>query len=213
MMCGVVVHDIQSLNMMPSIGAMIGNVHSPEVLERLNMASGGGVIFGQPGDPYAERYSALRSLLMDNLNIADQIVTKARELVNEPERMIPITSIDAVRDIPPCMKLPIVTYEPIRQLLEAGRINGFGIDPRFLPDEDIYGRLINNGKVLIDKNTKDVEFAWHWKSDDPVLTDNDIEAIEQTRGWIDNWLYNEMKPGGSYIDPTDPENQISKKKK
>ena len=211
-MMGVVVHDIQSLNMMPSIGAMIGSVHSPEVLERLNMASGGGVIFGQPGDPYADRYGHLHSLLIDNLRVADQIVTQARTAVYEPERMVALTSIDAMREVPPCMKLPIVTYEPIRQLLEAGRISGFGIDPRFLPEEDVYGRLIDNGKVKIDKNTKEVEFSWHWKSDDPKLTENDLEAIDQTREWIDNWLYNEMKPGGSYTDPTDPSNLISKKK-
>ena len=212
MMRGVIVHDIQSLNMMPSIGAMIGSVHSPEVLERLNMASGGGVIFGQPGDPYADRYAHLKSLLLSNQLIADQAVTQAKQAVYEPERMVPLTSIDAMREVPPCMKLPIVTYAPIRTLLEAGRIHGFGIDPRYLPDEDVYGRMIDNGKVLITKDTKELEFKWHWKSDDPKLTDNDLEAIEQTRGWIDNWLYNEMKPGGSYIDPTDPENQISKKK-
>ena len=212
MMRGVIVHDIQSLNMMPSIGAMIGNVHSPEVLERLNMASGGGVVFGQPGDPYADRYAALKNILMSNLQVADQTVTQAKAAVYDPERMVPLTNIDAMREVPPCMKLPIVTYAPVRTLLEAGRISGFGIDPRFLPDEDVYGRLIDNGKVRIDKKTKEVEFSWHWQTDDPRLTDGDLEAIEQTREWIDNWLYNEMKPGGSYIDPTDPENLISKKK-
>jgi hypothetical protein len=45
------------------------------------------------------------------------------------------------------------------------------------------------------------------------LSEEDLEAIEKTRGWIDSWLMNEMRPGGEYRDPTDPSNKISKKKR
>lgn len=211
MYSGVMVHSIRSLSMMPSLGAMIGNTHSSEVLERLNMASGGGVIFGQPGDPVRDRYQALTSVLMDNLNLADSVMAKTRQMIAEPEKMIPITSAEAVRTMPPCMKLPFVMYEPVRTLLQAGRIDGFGIDPRFLPEEDVYGRLISNGKA--DISAGDKEFVWEWKTDDPNLTEEDLEAIELTRGWIDSWLVKEMEPGGTYRDPTDPSNKISKKKK
>ena len=208
---GVVVHNIRSLSMMPSLGAMIGNTHSSEVLERLNMASGGGVIFGQPGDPVRDRYNHLTSILMDTLSIADDVVTRTRQQIMEPEKMIPITSVEAVQTIPQCMQLPFVMYEPIRTLLKENRIDGFGIDPRFLPEEDVHGRLISNGKV--DISAGDKEIIWEWRTDDPKLTEDDLDAIEQTRGWIDRWLLNEMQPGGSYRDPTDPTNKISKKKK
>lgn len=211
MMGGVVVHNIRSLSMMPSLGAMIGSTHSSEVLERLNMASGGGVIFGQPGDPIRDRYQALKTVLMDNLSLADTAVTQIRETVVHPDRMVPITSVEAVQNIPPCMKLPFVMYDPIRTLLQDGRIDGFGIDPRFLLEEDVYGRLINNGKV--DISAGDKEFIWLWRTDDPKVTEEDLEAVEATRGWIDRWLLKEMQPGGTYRDPTDPSNKISKKKK
>lgn len=207
----VVVHDIQSLGVMPSLGAMIGSVHSPEVLERLNMASGGGVIFGQPGDPYRERYQALRSVLMNNLSVANEAIIKTHDVIVNPDRMYAITSEEQLNDVPPIMQLPIVTYAPVRQLLEAGRIDGYSIDPRFLPDEDVYGRLCNNGRV--DTFEPKEEVTWCWRSDDPELTDEDIEAIDATRGFIDRWLVEQMRPGGAFKDPTDPSNTISKSSK
>ena len=211
MIGGVTVHSIRSLSMMPSLGAMIGNTHSSEVLERLNMASGGGVIFGQPGDPIRDRYQHLTGVLMNTLHAADDLIMKTRQMIQQPEKMVPITSIEAVQTMPPCMQLPFVMYEPIRTLLTDKRIDGFGIDPRFLPDEDVYGRLISNGKA--DISAGDKEFVWEWRTDDPKLSEEDLDAIEQTRNWIDRWLVEEMQPGGEYRDPTDPSNKISKKKK
>lgn len=207
----VIVRDIQSLSMMPSLGAMLGNTHSTEVLDRLNMASGCGVIFGQPGDPLREQYKSLRALLTNNLQLADSVVERTRQIIYEPERMVAITSIEGLYDPPKCMHLPILMYEPVRTLLEEGRISGYDIDPKNLPEEDVYGRLINNGRV--DLLEKDAEFVWEWKTDDPVLTDADLEAIEATRGWLDSWLLNEMGPGGLRRDPTDPSNNISAKEK
>lgn len=207
----VVVHDIQSLGVMPSLGAMIGSTHSPEVLERLNMASGGGVIFGQPGDPYRERYQALRNVLMNNLSVANEVIIKTHATVTSPDRMIPISSEEQLSNIPPIMQLPIITYTPVRQLLEAGRIDGYAIDPRFLPDEDVYGRLCDNGRVSTFDPKEEV--TWCWRSDDPKLTEEDLEAIDITRGFIDRWLVEQMRPGGTFKDPTDPSNTISKSKK
>jgi hypothetical protein len=195
--------------MIPSLGAMLGNVHSNDVLDRLNMASGGGVIFGQPGDPFKDRYKHLREQLGTSLALADQIIERTRQVVMEPEKMVPITSVEAMYDVPKSMQLPILMYEPVRTLLQEGRISGYDIDPANLPDEDVYGRLINNGRVVIGE---DEFMTWEWKTDDPNLTEEDLEAIELTRGWIDSWLVNEMKPGGDYRDPTDPSNKISKKK-
>lgn len=208
----VTVRSIQQLSMIPSLGAMLGNVHSNDVLDRLNMASGGGVIFGQPGDPWRERYKHLKEQLSSNLALADKIVERTRVLITEPQKLVPITSEEALYEVPQSMQLPILMYEPVRQLLEEGRISGYDIDPANLPDEDVYGRLVNNGKVELTQDEIN-EFTWEWRTDDPELTEEDLEAIEQTRGWIDSWLLNEMQPGGEYRDPTDPSNKISKKKR
>ena len=211
MYSNVRVRTIQQLSMIPSLGAMLGNVHSNDVLDRLNMASGGGVIFGQPGDPFKDRYAYLREQLGTSLSLADKIIERTRQAILEPERLTPITSVEAMYDVPKSMQLPILMYEPIRTLLQDGRISGYDVDPNNLPDEDVYGRLINNGRVEINSGVD--EMVWEWKTDDPNLTEEDLSAIEQTRGWIDTWLLNEMKPGGEYRDPTDPSNKISKKKK
>lgn len=209
---GVTVRSIQQLSMIPSLGAMLGNVHSNDVLDRLNMASGGGVIFGQPGDPFRDRYKYLKEQLSSNLALADKVVERTRVLITEPQKLVPITSEDSLYEVPQSMQLPILMYEPVRQLLEEGRISGYDIDPANLPDEDVYGRLVNNGKVELTQDEIN-EFTWEWRTDDPELTEEDLEAIEQTRGWIDSWLLNEMQPGGEYRDPTDPSNKISKKKR
>ena len=206
---GVQVHALQSIGMMPSMGAVLGTGHSTAVLQRLRDLSGGSVIFGQEGDPYAERYNFLRHMVDQQLELADRRVSETRKIVLNAEYYYPIVSIDDMYEVGPAMQEVIVNYAPIRQLLEDGRISGYGINPDNLPEEDVYGRLLNNGRV--DKDSKQV--VWEFASTDPKLTEVDLEAIEQTRGWIDRWLVEQMEPGGKWKDPTDPANTISKKMK
>ena len=205
----VQVHNLQMLGVIPGIGSMLGTNHSPAVLERLQAQSGGQVIFGQEGDPIADRYRAMCDLIHKHFDIANQAMERVRETIVNPNVFRPIECEEDLYNVAPCMQEAIITYEPIRQLIEDGRIYGYGVKPENLPEEDVYGRLINNGKVKTDSK----ELEWMWKTDDPQLTETDLEAIEQTRGWIDAYLTMQMQPDGDYKDPTDPSNTISKKRK
>jgi len=207
---GVQVHSLQMLSMIPSIGSMLGTGHSAAVLEKLQSQSGGQVIFGQEGDPVAERYQSMCRLINEQLASANQALAQVRQAVLCPNEYVAIQSIDDLYNVAPCMQEAIVMYRPVRELLEDGRISGYGINPSNLPDEDVYDRLINNGKT--DTTTKK-ELEWYWRTDDPKLTEADLEAIEQTRGWIDRFLLEQMEVGGDWKDPTDPANTISKKKR
>ena len=207
---GVQVHSLQMLSMIPSIGSMLGTGHSAAVLEKLQSQSGGQVIFGQEGDPVAERYQSMCRLINEQLASANQALAQVRQSVLCPNEYVAIQSIDDLYNVAPCMQEAIVMYRPVRELLEDGRISGYGISPSNLPNEDVYGRLINNGRT--DTTTKK-ELEWYWRTDDPKLTEADLEAIEQTRGWIDRFLLEQMEVGGDWKDPTDPANTISKKKR
>ena len=207
---GVQVHSLQTLSMVPSIGSMLGTGHSTAVLERLQAQSGGQVIFGQEGDPVADRYQAMCKLINERLAAANNALLQVREAVLHPNEYVPITCTDDMYVVAPCMQEAIVLYRPVRELLEDGRISGYGINPANLPEEDVYGRLINNGKTDTDSKK---ELEWYWRTDDPKLSEADLEAIEKTRGWIDRFLLEQMEVGGDWKDPTDPANTISKKKR
>lgn len=205
----VTVRGIQTLSATPSLGAFIGGSRSQDVIDSLNSRWGGGsgVIFGQAGDPYAEKYSNLMTNVISQLNISDQIIQDGIREISTTNTIQAITSEEALANCPVGMQLPILMYEPVRELFEQDRIYGFGFDKEYLPKEDVFGRLISNGKAeltgqLEGEKVQD-EFVWEWKSDDPDLDDDELDAIAETREWIDKWLFEQMAVGGDYKDPTD----------
>lgn len=218
-MFGARVHSLQTIAMTPTLGALTGSCHSQSVIDTLNSKWGntGGVIFGQPGDPYMDRYKALTSQIVDNLVSAGNIVAETNAVILQRNEITPIINEEDLSTCSPAMQLPILMYAPVRELFEADRIDGYGFKKENLPEEDVFGRLINNGRIELTgqvKGEKKPEFyEWLWKSDDPDLTEKDLEYIEATRGWLDTWLLEQMAPGGTRKDPTDPAQKIRKKKK
>ena len=81
---GVQVHSLQMLNMIPSIGSMLGTGHSVAVLEKLQAQSGGQVIFGQEGDPVADRYQSMCRLIDEQLASANRALAQVRQAVLFP---------------------------------------------------------------------------------------------------------------------------------
>ena len=210
-MSGIRVHSLQSLSILPSIGAMLGTTHSEEVLDRLRQQNGAGVIFGQEGDPYADKYNALCSLVHDQFGEADRTIQVIQEVIMHPNTYRAIESVEDLYAVPECMVEPILMLPAISGLLKDGRIYGYGIKPENLPEEDVFGRLIDNGKVeCVDGKMPDT-YVWHWKSDDPVITEEELDNVKKTREWVSDFLVKQMEPGGDWIDPTDPENTISKR--
>lgn len=206
---------MSSLAMTPSISALLGTSINNNVLEQINNQYGnGGVIFGQPGNPAAERYQALKSVVQDQLQVAAAQIDDIRHQIVHPYDYVEIVDEEQLRNIPAVMELPILMYEPVRKLFDDCRISGWGYEAGYLPDEDFYGRLINNGTITITQGTSEEDmpeyFVWEFQSTDPDLDEFQLKAIEKTREWIGKWLETEMSDTGKWRDPTDLSNQISR---
>jgi hypothetical protein len=131
---------------------------------------------------------------------------KARDFIkakivefNVADKIVIIDDESKLEAIPTCMQEGILAFEPIKTLFEQHRIFGFGFESA--PEEDVYGRLINNGRIddIAEAMDKDgmVEFEWTWKSTDPDYTFEDLDNMEATREWLEKFLEE------TNIDPTD----------
>ena len=202
-----VIASMIDVNSFPSVGSIIGSTMSNDALRGFNSKYGGGTMFGNVGDPEAQRYQAFINLVVTpSIYTTNQIMLNGLQL-SEDNNIIPIINTEALMHIPACMHIPILTYEPIRKKLEDGVIYGFGYEPDQLPEEDIVGRLINNGRVIFNDNTKvwkdPTEFVWEFKDTDPIYSEDELDILETSREFIAEMLRNEIAPGGSRRDPTD----------
>lgn len=204
---------------MPSampLGFYLGQSGSQAVLDELNASwrnSGTGVIFEQ--DSFGDKFKAFSSFVTSQTQAISDTVKKAVEAVSCPNKIQEIVCEEDLRNIPACMYVPILTMPEIRPLFEGGQINGFGLDISDLPDEDVYGRLINNGKIDTGDPNYDREspMSWEWKSTDPLLTIEELEKIETSRAYISTFLEEQLGPEGERRDPTDLSGTIGKLKK
>ena len=211
---------MSELSVTPALGSLLGTSVSTDVLAQLNSQYGnqGGVIFGQPGDPYLENFTHFRELIQNKFVHTEQIVQSTYEAISNPYAIQAITSEEQLYNTPVSMQLPILMFEPIRQLFMDDRIYGYGFKKENLPQEDVFGRLINNGCVVYDRDHyadgKLPEFVEEeWRSDDPKLSFDELDAIEATRDWVLGYLRQQMSVEGEMRDPTDPSNKISQLRK
>jgi len=216
----MVVFQTTDLGMTPTLGALLGTQgQSGAVLDEMNRQyTNDGVMFGQNGDPNTTRYDVLKRLVQDQLLAAGAKVEEIRSQIVQPYQYKAITDEEGLRSVPLVMELPILMYKPVRQLFEDGRIDGYGYEADFLPVEDYYGRLIDNGKVVFDTDAYEDhqipdEFVEEYRSTDPDISDEDLDKIRITREFIGRWIDKEMSEGGQWRDPTDLSNKISKIKK
>lgn len=199
----------------PSLGSLLGTSATSDVLGYLNQQYGSqnGVIFGQPGDPLADRFNNLMSLVQTQLADTNLMIQQTTIAVSNPLQIQAITSEEQLYNTPVSMQLPILMYQPIRELFEQDRIYGYGFCKENLPQEDVFGRLIDNGKVTLNKNFyadgKIPDYmVEEWVTTDPRLTFDELDAIEETRDWVEKYLRDQMREGGEMRDPTDPSNKI-----
>lgn len=184
-----------------SAGALLGTTGTSELVSSINSSLGGSNFLSG----LSQTFHDIRNSFMENvirpIQMGRQAISKRVNLLLNPDVIRPLIEEADFRSVPPSMFLPIVMYPPVRSLLEQGRISGFGFDPDNLPEEDVYGRLINNGTVddVLGAADKDgqVWFTWEWWSTDPDLSFDELGAIERTREAISQILANTL------FDPTD----------
>ena len=186
-----------ALDAIPSAGALFGTVGRRNVMDAINNALGSSGFFGSAADIFAPYRSAFMSDIVSPLLRVSEAARNLVVAMVNPDEYRPLVTEADFAAIPPIMQMPIIMYEPLKRLLMDGKIEGFGYNPAWLPEEDVYGRLINNcrcddiGAALVASG--DNRYDWHgtYWSTDPRLSEDELEAIEETRDFIDRVLATE----------------------
>ena len=186
-------------------GALLGTSGTSQLIKQINDQSGfNSNYYGTSNDLFGTTYRNFMSGVIQPARQAQVMLQQAQMAVNLPDVSRPLDSVaEFEKGVPPCMYDGILMYPPIRKLAEDNRIEAFGIDVMTYPVEDSYGRLINNGTVVLtaDKFQDDgtVEFVWEWKSTDPDITQEALDDLEVTRLYLEQFLNSDDT---HHLDPT-----------
>ena len=188
----------------PSLGSLFGTVGSDNLIKQINQDLGQSCYFGSVDDILSKG----RQMFVDNIIIPIRSIGNSIKdvigIVEEENGYIPITDMDRLRAVPQLMHMPILLHPPVAKLFNDGRIFGWGYE--HIPTEDYFGRLINNGSVEDVLSAMDdqgeFELTWEFRCTDPELEFEDMEAIIETRNYIDSI----MELGIDFTDPLVDEN-------
>lgn len=189
------------LNAVPSPGSLLGTEGTADIIRSINLNMGmDHGFFGSVNDVFqAGRQAFVQNIIEPIRRVTTQLKNTAAKLLRN-DVIVPLVTIEDFHYVPPKMHMPILMYEPVRALHAEGRIDGFGYNAEDLPTEDVYGRLISNGRVddvraAMDK-TGTFEVHYCFDSMDPELSFEELDYIDTTRQAIDELLAN------TSVDPT-----------
>lgn len=198
--------EVVQVPTIPSLGTLLGTAIPNNIINSINLSLGKtSNQFKKISNVVEKGRNEFFNKIIKPLKAVKSKFDKLDFRSNQMKKFKLIESTEDLLNIPLSMHMPILLFKPIRNLLEQGRINGYGYNPEFLPKEDYYDRLINNGKVKdLSSSLKKIdnkyytEFKWIFKSEDPDLSDEDLDIIHQTRKYLKELLET------SKIDPTSP---------
>jgi len=208
--------EVMSLITLPTsipMSLLTGQAGHQAVLEELNASwrnSGSGVIFGT--DSFESKFQAFSNMLGERIESVKNTVLKAVETVCCPNKFQEISCEDDLYHVPACMFIPILTDPVIRPVFEKGKLDGWGVTASQLPEDDVYGRLINNGRIDTgaEDYTRDKMMTWVVYSDDPDVTREDLNMVEYARGFCRDFLKRQMSDEGEDLDFTNLPNRMNK---
>lgn len=194
-----------------SSGSLLGTSGNSAILKQMAAEASHMAIshFGSERDPIREGQLAFTAQITEPIRRMASQLQQTRTAVQLEDRILPITNIKELeRGVPSCMWMHILTDPPIRDLVRESRIDAWGLKDQDLPEEDVAGRLINNGRADLVKGAPcwdktDPDSFWTteiYASDDPRFTDDELVFLEQTREFFENFL---LDPDTEYLDPTD----------
>ena len=197
--------DLQVLQRPLSAGILMGDQGSTRTIQAINSLynTTGAAVYSEAGQAH---YDMVQQSIT---NIVRKLVT-ANDMLRSITDYRAITEPDQLCYVPETMWLPILTMPEIRELHQAGKIYGFGVPVDAVPQEDVYGRLINNGRVEIvgyKDNPDEIYQEWTMYTDDPELSWSDLDNIEASRNFIRGMLA-EQGRSGDQLDPTDYPNKF-----
>lgn len=200
------VYSIPLGNNMCSMGALFGGTQGTSMLmQSLSENDPKLAFYNNENSPLNARYKDFMGIV-SKLNESERIISNVTNKMVNSDYIRPIVSMaDLEAGIPPSMHLPIVYYQPVRVMLEDGLVDGFGIDPKSLAPNDIYESVLQSGYVdNITSESLDeddcVELVYKYNTDDPELTDDEVDAIRETREYIDKFMTDKAT---SHLDFTD----------
>lgn len=191
--------SVLTLNTVPTMGDLFGSSGSDALLRQINNEMQGSSFFGGTADYLAKARNMFVENIIQPIRAIGNTLKNIINITEYDDKIITIDEEELLKCIPTSMHMPILMYAPVKKLFDEGRIFGFGYD--YVPDDDTYGRLINNGVVesvldQMDENGE-IEFKYEFRSGDPDLSFEEIESIRDTREFID-WFLDNTK-----LDPTD----------
>lgn len=176
-----------------SLGALLGTSGTQDLISSINQRCGSGSFFGSMDDPFRAGYRAFMNTIVEPIRQVQHTLANTAKALFHKDVYRPIDSRKELeKGIPPCMQLGIIYYPPIRKMLEEESIDGFGIDPKTLRDDDPYQPVLESGykelhSTVTGKNGE-FEIVWHEHTDSPELDDKEIDALRRTRDYIDRFI-------------------------
>jgi hypothetical protein len=185
-----------------SAGALLGTAGTADLVRSINDSMGGSSMMANIHHTMRDISNSFVERVLRPIQRGREVVARQVNILMNPDVIRPLTHRTDFAAVPPCMYDAIVMFPPVRSLLEQGRISGFGYNPDHLPKEDTWGRLIDNGTIYDARNApRDAEgriyIDWEWRSTDPKVTDDELDAVERTRQAI-AWMLSNTD-----LDPTD----------
>lgn len=210
------VAPLAEIDTIPSLMAVIGSTQSQSVLDAINARYGGtaSVAFGQTTNPMNEDYRNFMSLVHNKIEKADNIIREVTQSILYPEHWRVIDTEEALAAAPACMQPALLMTPGVFELFKENKLSGWDWDPDTFPNEDVYGKQLNNGKIIIDPRDPSilpeyVESEWNSAETDFELTDEQQEILEKSREYLIKLVNQEMSNNGSRRDITDLSNTIS----
>ncbi len=197
------IHELQDVGgetMLPSLGMLVGSYAGADVFGSIQ-AEPYKSFFGNDLDHLRKEFFDRHIRPMEELNFN---IARTVNLIINPDNFRILNTHDDFRSIPTCMELPILMFKPIYDYFQEGRVEGFGYDPATLPDEDVWGRLIDNFTCEDVAEASDAEGYYEitatLDSGDPELSDDELYAIRRTREYILDKILNETDRDPTAID-------------
>ena len=200
--------DIQFLQSPVSPALLMGDYGSQKTVQAINNLcnSAGGTVYSDQGLQHM-------TFFHDTMNNIVQNVISTESILRSLNEYRAITDQEQLCYVHPMMQLPIVCMPEIRKLHKEGLVYGFGIPVDAVPEEDVYGRLISNGEVVVEsvkENPEDIYQEWIHRTDDPVLSESELDNIQTTRKFIREFLAKQEKQKDQVkLDPTDYPNPFN----
>lgn len=201
----MIVHPMSELGNMLDGGIHLAHYAPSYVIDDINRKMGSEQLhFGGIGDKFGQLFNTFDRLFVQPLNQAKVKIQQTKKIMLGEVQMIPILTEEDLAIVPEHMYIPLLAYAPLRELHAAGRIDGWGVSPDVVPTRDAWKDVLECGYAETDPITgKFPEYVrWKVSTDDPILEDEEKEALRESRRYMEVFLAEELSEHGAMRDPT-----------